>query len=81
MYQGSLHRENRDNYPKNSLSGKTHGISKFCQNTGNFVCSSRKFPDSKDTGYCNNCHNFFFFLKSVVLMKLAQGKFLVGQGK
>ena len=28
------HRENRENGPKNSLSGKTQGIWKFCQNTG-----------------------------------------------
>ena len=31
------HRENRENGHKNSLSGKTQGIWKFCQNTGNFV--------------------------------------------
>ena len=30
-----------------SLSGKTQGIWKFRQNTGNFVCSSCKLPDSK----------------------------------
>ena len=29
------------------LSGKTQGIRKFCQNTGNLVCSSCQFPDSK----------------------------------
>ena len=29
-----LHRENRENGPKNSLSGKTLEIWKFCQNTG-----------------------------------------------
>ena len=28
------HRENRENYQKKSLSGKTQGIWKFCQNTG-----------------------------------------------
>ena len=38
---------------KKSLSGKTQGIWKFCQNTGNFVCSSCKFPDSKGKGYCD----------------------------
>ena len=31
------HRENRENGQKKSLSGKTQGIWKFCQNTGNFV--------------------------------------------
>ena len=35
-----LHRENG----KKSLSGKTQGILNFCQNTGNLVCSSFKFP-------------------------------------
>ena len=29
-----LHRENRGNYPKVSVSGNTKGIEKFCQNTG-----------------------------------------------
>ena len=42
-----LHRENRENGQRNSLSGKTQGIWKFCQSTGNLVCSSCKFPDSK----------------------------------
>ena len=56
-----LHRENRENGQKNSLSGKTQGIWKFCQNTGNFVCSSCKFPDSKSKGYCDICHESFHF--------------------
>ena len=34
-------------WQKKSLSGKTQGIWKFCQNTGNLVCSGCKFPDSK----------------------------------
>ena len=59
------HRENRENGQKNSLSGKTQGIGKFCQNTGNFVCSSCKFPDSKGKGYCDICReNFHFFPRS-----------------
>ena len=49
-------------WEKKSLSGKTQGIWKFCQNTGNFVCSSCKFPDSKGIGYCDICRgNFHFF--------------------
>ena len=32
-----LHRENRENSQKDSLSGKTQAIWKFCQNTGNLV--------------------------------------------
>ena len=42
-----LHRENRESGRKKSMSGKTQGIWKCCQNTGNLVCSSFKFPDSK----------------------------------
>ena len=38
-----------------SLSGKTQGIWKFCQNTGNLVCSSCKFPDSKSKRYFAIC--------------------------
>ena len=84
------HRENRENGQKKSLSGKTQEIWKFCQNTGNFVCSSCKFPDSQGKGYCEFP---FFFLKpnesaeafcvcySYRLCKLAQEKFSVGQGK
>ena len=50
-----LHRENREYGRKNSLSGKTQGIWKCCQNTGNFVCSSCKFPDSKGKRYLEIC--------------------------
>ena len=63
------HRENRENGQKKSLSGKTQGIWKFCQNTGktqgivskhrentgNFVSSSCKCSDSKSKGYCDSC--------------------------
>ena len=35
--------------------GGTQGVLKSCQNTGNLVCSSNKFPDSNDTGFgCPN---------------------------
>ena len=54
-----LHREKRENGQKNSLSAKTQGIWKFCQMTGNFVCPSCKFPDSKDSGYCDIFHKIF----------------------
>ena len=43
-------------WQKKSLSGKTQGIWKFCQNTGNLVCSSCKFPDSKGKRYFDFCH-------------------------
>ena len=87
-----LHRENRENGKKKSLSGKTHGIWKFCQNTGNLVCSSCEFPDSKGKRYFDICReNFQVFLRSWISLlsqfcvcnshksrKLAQGKFAVG---
>ena len=103
------HRENRENGQKNSLSGKTQGIWKFCQNTDktqgilskhrenteNFVSSSCKCSDSKSKGYCDSCrkkvHFFprswiglpsqFFVCNSHKLLKWAQGKFAVRQGK
>ena len=62
-----LHRENRENDPKKSLSGKIQEICKFCQNTGNSVCSSCKFPDSKGKGYCDICHEFSIFFKETFL--------------
>ena len=43
-------------WSKKNLSGKTQGIWKFCQNTGNLVCSSCKFPDSKGKRYFDICH-------------------------
>ena len=57
-----LHRVNRENGQKKSLSGKTQGIWKFCQNTGNFVSSNCKFPDAKGKEYCEFYRkNFHFF--------------------
>ena len=53
---------------KKILSGKTQGIWKFCQNTGNFVCSSCKFPDSKGKGYCDICCNTFFSVSFVYII-------------
>ena len=38
---------------------------KFCQNTGKFACSSCKFPDSKDTGYCDFCREVSIIYKIV----------------
>ena len=71
-------------WTKNSMSGKTQGIWKFCQNAGNLVCSSCKFADSKGKG----SFDIFFRLPSQVCVcnshksrKLAQGKFAVRQGK
>ena len=88
------HRENRENGKKKSLSGKTQGNWKFCQNTGNLVCSNWKFPDSKDERYLDICHDNFLISCSWISLpsqfcvcnshksrKLAQGKFAIGQGK
>ena len=62
-YQGTHCTEKTGKMAKNNaLSGKTQGLWKFCQNTGNLVCSSCKFPDSKGKRYfyiC--CENFCFF--------------------
>ena len=45
-----MHRENRENgHTKNPC----QGICQFFQNTGNLVCSSCKFPDSKGKRYFN----------------------------
>ena len=75
---------------KKSVSGKTQGILKFCQNTGNFVCSSCKFPDSKGKGYCDICSEHFFFSRSWIgfvyiivtnYLNWHKGKFAVVQGK
>ena len=50
---------------QNSLSGKTQGIWKFCQNAGKtqgiFVCSSCKFPDSKGNNIAIFAAKFPFF--------------------
>ena len=60
-----LHRENRENGPTISLSGKTQGIWKFCQNTGNFICSSCKISDSKVKRYFCICReNFPIFVET-----------------
>ena len=54
-----LHRGNRENGQKHSLTGKTQEIWKFCQNTRKLVCSSCKFPDSKGKRYLNICCKSF----------------------
>ena len=41
------------------------------ENTGNSVCLSPKFPDSKDQGYCDICCeiSLFFFKELIVSVK------------
>ena len=53
-----------ENDNENSLSGKTKGIWKICQNTGNLVDSKSicKFSKSNTKWYYNTCsENFLFF--------------------
>ena len=56
--------------PKNSLSEKTQGIWKCCQNTLNLVCSSCEFPDSEGKRYVYICREKFLdsSAKSVLCM-------------
>ena len=63
LYIRALHRENKENGQKNSLLGKC------CQNTGNLVCASCKFPYSKGKRCFDICReNFqFFFLSWISL--------------
>ena len=63
-YAGSpLHRGNSEIGPEKSLLGKTQEILKCCQNERTFVCSSCKFRDSKESGYCNICSLISEFFK------------------
>ena len=50
-------------WQQTSLSGKTEGIRKCCQNTGNFVCPSCEFLDFKGKGCCNIFRKDFLFLE------------------
>ena len=60
-----VHRESRENGQNNSLLGKTQGIWKSYQNTGNLVCSSCKFPDSKGKRHFDSCsENFQMFFEA-----------------
>ena len=62
-----LHRENRGNGQKRSLSWKAQGIWKCCQNR-EFVkrqARHREFPDSKGQRFCDICREISsFFLKN-----------------
>ena len=41
------------------------GNLEILENTGNFVCSSCKFPDSKGKGYCDICCKISIFYPEV----------------
>ena len=89
--------EKQGKWQKKSLcQGKHRESGNFAKNTGNFVCSSCKFPDSKGEGYCGIYREHFqkIFSRSWIglpslfcvcnshkLCKLTQGNFEVGQGK
>ena len=50
--------------PVRENTGNLEILPKHRKNTGNFVCSSCKFPDAKDKEYCDICReNFHFFQK------------------
>ena len=76
---------------KKSLSRKTQGIWKFCQNTRNLVCSSCNFPDSKGNNVSIFAAKISIFRRSWIRQfcvcnshksrKLSQGKFTVRQEK
>ena len=42
--------------------GNLEILPKHRENTGNFVCSSCKFPHSNGKGYCNICRENFHFI-------------------
>ena len=61
LYPGE--REIRNTHRVPTAQGK-QGIWKFCQNTGNLICSSFKFPDPKDKSHFNICReNSQFYLE------------------
>ena len=63
-----LHRENRVNGKKESLSGKTQGIWKFCQNTGKtqgvWFAQVVNFPILKVKRYFYICRRHSLFFKA-----------------
>ena len=81
--------------PVRENTGNLEILPKHRENTGNLVCSSCKFPDSKGIRYCKICReNLPIFFSSLISLpsqfcvcknqkprKLSQGKFAVGQGK
>ena len=81
--------------PVRENTGNLEILSKHRENTGNFVSSKCKCSDSKSKGYCNSCSKkILFFSRSWIglpsqfcvcnthkLCELAQGKFVVRQGK
>ena len=83
------HRENRENGRKNSLSGKTQGVWKFCQNTGKIqgiwfaqvVISLILEVKDVSIFFWRSWIGQFCVCNSHKSRKLAQGKFTVRQGK
>ena len=46
-------------FPVRKNTGNLEILPKHGENTGNFVCSDCKFPDCKDTRYCDYCRQGF----------------------
>ena len=66
-----LHRENSNKIPCQGKHRELFGNFAKTQKTGNLVCSSCKFHDSKGKRYFNICHeNSQFFLKLDMSTKL-----------
>ena len=83
-FQGPRHRENRENGEMNSLSGKTQGIWKFCQNTGKHRVKDIAIVAAKISIFSISWIGLpsqFCVCNTHKLCKLAQGKLVVGQGK
>ena len=74
-------------WQKKSLSGKTQGIWKCCQNTGNLIFSSCKLPNSKSKRYFDICYenfqlSFWGWKRWTGQFCVCNNyKFVVGQGK
>ena len=78
---------------KKSLSGKTQGIWKFCQNTGNFAVQVANsmilkiqniailLRNYKKNSFETECVCEVSFAQEIVANYIGMGKILVGQGK
>ena len=66
--------------PKNPCQGKHREFDNFAQKIGNFICSSCKFSDSKDTGHCDICCEVTEFFKVIFAYEIV-AKSEMGTGK
>ena len=59
--QRALHLADMQGTHGTGKTGNLEILPKHRENTGNFVCSSFKFPDAKGKGYCDVCRKKFHF--------------------